>query len=81
MALRFIGKDDTSRNGGSPAVLVDEETGELVLQGYTVTDPATLAEINGYSLTAPGESSVRVPPHMAEKIMEALNVIRGLDRS
>ncbi|MCD0447867.1 hypothetical protein LO762_01455 [Actinocorallia sp. API 0066] len=77
MALRFIGKDDESKAGGSPAVFVDEETGDLVFQGLTVTDAGTLAEIDRRSRTMPEESSVRVPARMAATIMEALDVIRG----
>ncbi|MDX6741752.1 hypothetical protein [Actinocorallia sp. A-T 12471] len=79
MALRFIGKDDESKSGGSPAVFVDEETNELVFQGLTVTDVEELAVIDGHSRTMPGESSLRMPARMAATIMEALDVIR--DRS
>jgi hypothetical protein len=77
VGLIFIGKDDTSKVGGSPAVFVDDETNELVIQGFTETDAATLAVINGHSRTAPGESSVRVPPHLMAKIMEATDVIKA----
>ncbi|MEV4096804.1 hypothetical protein [Streptosporangium saharense] len=74
VALVFFGKDDKSRNGGSPTVALDSETGELVIQGYTVTDPTVLAEIDGYSRTAPDESSVRFPltPHLRAVLLEAL---------
>jgi len=77
MALVFIGKDDGSKAGGSPAVFVDDETGELVLQGFTVTDPAELQTIDNHSRTLSHESAVKIPPHMADKIMEALDVIRA----
>lgn len=77
MALVFIGKDDTSRNGGSPAVLVDTDTKELVIQGYTETEPNTLQVIDSCSRTADNESSVRLPidAHMAAVLKEALDVI------
>ncbi|GAA4225023.1 hypothetical protein GCM10022254_05980 [Actinomadura meridiana] len=77
MALIFFGKDDNSKAGGSPAVFVDDETNELVFQGITETDPETLAIIDRHSRTMPNESSVRVPPHLVAKIMEAIDVIRA----
>ena len=43
MALRFIGIDPESDGDNCPAVFVDEETGDFLLQGWTVTDPATLS--------------------------------------
>ncbi|WP_205717516.1 hypothetical protein [Actinomadura soli] len=52
MTLEFYGKDDTSRNQGSPAVFVDHARGELVFQGWTETDAAVLAEISSHSRTA-----------------------------
>lgn len=33
MPLRFIGKDDKSGDHGSPAVFIDEETSDFVIQG------------------------------------------------
>ena len=77
MALLFIGKDGGSKAGGSPAVFVDEETNELVLQGITETDLEVLATINEHSRTMPNESSVRVPAHLTAAIMEAIDVIRA----
>ncbi|GAA1122222.1 hypothetical protein [Nocardiopsis composta] len=38
MRLRFIGKDPESGKDGSPSVFVDEDSGELVLQGWKVGD-------------------------------------------
>ncbi|MBO2453938.1 hypothetical protein J4573_43095 [Actinomadura barringtoniae] len=77
MALEFIGKDDTSKNQGSPAVFVDRATGELVFQGWTETDMAVLAEISSYSRTAANESSVRVPARMKPAILKALEALDG----
>lgn len=44
MALEFVGKDPESDTNNCPAVFIDEETGDFLLQGWTVTDAATLAE-------------------------------------
>lgn len=43
MVLVFIGKDDESKAGGSSAVFVGDENGELVLQGVTLTGPQRVA--------------------------------------
>jgi hypothetical protein len=37
-------------------VFIDEETGDFLLQGWTVTDPDTLAAIAGHSPVADNES-------------------------
>ncbi|WP_432247060.1 DUF6879 family protein [Streptomyces sanyensis] len=42
MSLRFVGKDPESGDHGCPAVWVDEETKELVIQGVTA-DADTIA--------------------------------------
>ncbi|WP_119728025.1 hypothetical protein [Thermomonospora amylolytica] len=77
MALEFYGKDDASKNQGSPAVFVDRATGDLVFQGWTETDAAVLAEISSYSRTAENESSVRMPARMKPMILKALEALDG----
>ena len=47
MALIFIAIDPETDSDHCPAVFVEEETGDLLFQGWTVTDPATLAESAG----------------------------------
>lgn len=39
MALKFIGIDPETGGDHCPAVFIDEETGDFLLQGWTVTDP------------------------------------------
>ena len=56
-----------------PAVFVEEETGDLLFQGWTITDPATLAEVSQRSPVADNESVVRLPARMREIILEALS--------
>ena len=71
MELRFIGIDPQTGGDHCPAVFVDEETGDFLLQGWTVTDPGTLAAIAGHSPIADNESVVRLPARMQAIIMEA----------
>jgi hypothetical protein len=73
MALKFIGKDPESGADNCPAVFVEDETGDFLLQGWTVTDPDTLTAIAGHSRIADDESVVRLPARMRAIIMEALN--------
>ncbi len=49
MALKFIAIDPDTDTDHCPAVFVEEETGDLLFQGWTVTSPATLAEVDGHS--------------------------------
>jgi hypothetical protein len=72
VALEFIGKDPESDTNNCPAVFIDE-TGDFLLQGWTVADPATLADAGRHSPLADNESLVRVPARMRAIIMEALH--------
>jgi hypothetical protein len=45
MALRLIGVDPDSPNNGSPTVWVDEDDQSIVIQGWKITDNATISEI------------------------------------
>jgi hypothetical protein len=73
MALRFIGIDPDTGGDHCPAVFIEEETGDFLLQGWTVTDPDTLAAIAGHSPIADNESVVRLPARMREILQEAVN--------
>lgn len=67
MSLRFIGKDPDSPNNGSPTVWLDEGDGSIVLQGWKITDEATLAAIG----SVPGHETVlRLPRRMAPLLLE-----------
>jgi hypothetical protein len=54
MQLRWLGTD--SKDGDSPT-LWDTDSGEYVLQGYSITDPRVLAQLN----VPEGEAVIRVP--------------------
>lgn len=73
MALRFIAIDPGTDTEHCPAVFIEEETGDLLFQGWTVTDSATLAEVDSHSRIADCESVVRLPARMRVITLEALN--------
>jgi hypothetical protein len=56
-----------------PAVYVDEDTGDLWLQGEAVTDADQRAEVSSHSPIGPKESVVKLPPVMKAIILEAIN--------
>ena len=59
MGLKFMAIDPDTDTDHCPAVFVEEETGDLLFQGWTVTEPATLAEVGGHSRIADDESPFR----------------------
>ena len=71
MSLRFIGVDPNTPNTGSPTVWVDES---IVIQGWRITDEATLAEINQTKPVPDHETVVRLPRRMVPFLLE---VCRG----
>lgn len=73
MALKFLATDPDTNGDNCPAVFLEEETGDLLFQGWTVSDPTTLAESSQHSPVADNESLVRLPARMRKIIMEALN--------
>ncbi len=73
MALLFIAIDPETDSDHCPAVFVEEETGDLLFQGWTVTTTATLAEVGRHSPVADNESVVRLPARMRTIILEALS--------
>ena len=84
MALVFIAIDPETDSDHCPAVFAEEETGDLLFQGWTVTDSQTLADVARHSPIADNESVVRLPARMRAMILEALNghgaIIRRADR-
>ncbi len=61
MTLRFLGKDPESDHGQSPAVWADGDC--YVLQGWRITDEATLAEVGD---VPPHETVLRIPKRMLQ---------------
>ncbi|MFL6113165.1 MAG: hypothetical protein ACJ786_17670 [Catenulispora sp.] len=61
MRLTFIGKDPDSNPNGSPTVYRTDR-GTWVVQGWDVTDPATLAQMD----IPEGETCVEIPDRMLQ---------------
>ena len=61
MRLTFIGKDPDSNPTGSPTVYRTDR-GTWVVQGWTVTDPEALAQMN----IPGGEAAVEIPDRMIQ---------------
>ena len=55
MRLSFVGITPNTPDNGCPAVYVDEDTGDIWIQGETVTDPGALTEVARHSPIGPGE--------------------------
>ncbi|MFE7612278.1 hypothetical protein ACWIG3_07170 [Streptomyces celluloflavus] len=80
MSLRFIGIDPETGGKASPTVWVDQETQELVLQGWkpSVELEAECAafEVPGHAQGIPdGEAVIRMPARMAHLIREACDAV------
>lgn len=71
MGIRFVGIDPDTPGNQCPAVFIDEETGDILFQGTTETDPEILAEVARHSPIADHESVVRLPERMRAIILEA----------
>src|SRR6266568_2381958 len=54
MRLSFIGITPDTPDNGCPAVYVDEDTGDIWIQGETVTHPGALAEVGAPQPDRPG---------------------------
>ncbi|MFJ7180244.1 hypothetical protein ACIQXA_28500 [Streptomyces massasporeus] len=46
MALIKLGQDPESPDGKSPTVYLDDQTGNYVLQGWKISDPERLAQMD-----------------------------------
>ncbi|MDF3141792.1 hypothetical protein PBV88_10885 [Streptomyces sp. T21Q-yed] len=72
MQLRFVGKDPESGDHGCPAVWVDEETQDLVIQGVKA-DAETRARTVQDSPLPDHEGVIRLPQRMIPLVREALD--------
>lgn len=72
MAIRFLCISPDTNGDECPAPFVDAETGDLLVQGWVETDPATLAKTAEHSPVAGNEMVVRLPASMRDVILEAL---------
>ena len=72
MALRFIGKDPDSPEGGSPSLWDDGDS--YVIQGRRVTDPAVVDELlgtAGQGQVPVHEALIRYPKRLMHLFPEA----------
>ncbi|KAA6215032.1 hypothetical protein CP973_39195 [Streptomyces albofaciens JCM 4342] len=70
MALRFIAKDPNTGSDQSPTVWIDEENGDLVLQGWKA-DRKTTDECREVGSIPAHEAVVRIPARMTSIVREA----------
>ncbi|WUS39445.1 hypothetical protein OG500_20525 [Kitasatospora sp. NBC_01250] len=84
MKLRFIGIDPETNGYGSPTVWVDEDTRELVIQGWVASQElrrqVTATPAPGHVAGIPdGEELVRIPARMVPALRKACDVAERLD--
>ncbi|TYK43279.1 hypothetical protein [Actinomadura decatromicini] len=77
MALVLIALDPDTDGGDCPAVFLDTDTGDLVVQGVDEEDPLLLSQIDGTSRIKPEESIVRLPSRMRAVLLRALLEVEG----
>lgn len=70
MKIVFLG--GSTGEGGSPRLYRDEESGDIIVQGYTVTEPTDLTQLK----IPVGETVVRVPPSLFSYLPQ--EGVRGL---
>ena len=70
MALRFIGTDPDSPHNGSPKVWLDEDDGSIVLQGWKITDEATMTQVTAKGPIPDHETVLRLPSRMTPFLRE-----------
>lgn len=71
-ALKFLGKDPGSPQGGSPALRVDEEDGSIVVQGWRL-DEATLDQVQAAGPVPAHETTVRIPAVFNDLVENAVS--------
>lgn len=67
----FIGIDPDTPGTNCPAAAVVSATGDLLIQGWTETDPDVLAAMAEHSPLLDNETLVRVPARMIDIVREA----------
>lgn len=70
--IDFIGSDPESNASECPAVFVDSETGDFLVRGKAIADPAVITELDQHIGRAEDEADVWLPARLAPAIREAL---------
>jgi hypothetical protein len=73
MALKFIAKDPETNGANCPTVWVDQETQEVVIQGWKAND-AMMTECLTSGPIPDSEAVIRLPARMAAALREACDV-------
>lgn len=76
MTLRFIAKDPNTNGNQCPTVWVDEESGELVIQGWKAGESLT-AQCLAAGPIPETEAVVRIPARMVDALRRACDVADG----
>lgn len=66
MRISFVG--GSTGQGGSPRFYRDEDSGDFIVQGYVVSEPADLAQM----AIPEGETVVRVPASLFDHLPKDL---------
>jgi hypothetical protein len=69
VTLRFIAKDPNTNGTQCPAALVDEDTAELVLQGWKADD-TTEDQCRQFGPLPESEAVIRIPARMVPIISD-----------
>ncbi|MFR9790985.1 hypothetical protein ACL07V_20385 [Streptomyces sp. MB22_4] len=75
MALHWLRKAPESPDNASPTVYLDDETGHYILQGWRVTDPGRLAQMD----TRDHETVIELPRRMMQFFPEVNGIVRDGD--
>ncbi|MEU8316658.1 MULTISPECIES: hypothetical protein [Actinomycetes] len=85
MPVVFVGVDPNSRDGDSPTVWRDTETGDLLVQSYTATqDDLRQCQQAGFgpghaTEVPPHETVIRIPAGVIPILKEACDASAGPD--
>lgn len=77
MRARFLGKDPESQTKNSPTLFATDRTDRVtyIAQGWKVTDPELLADVNGVAPVPDHETLIEIP----EEVLK-MYALRYLDQ-
>ncbi|MFJ6566467.1 hypothetical protein ACIQNU_03545 [Streptomyces sp. NPDC091292] len=80
MALRFFGKDPQTDGDECPTVWVDEDTADMLFQGWKA-DAATEAECLTVGHIPDTEAVIRIPARMVPLVRKACDAAERAEQS
>ncbi|GAA1127803.1 hypothetical protein GCM10009630_27060 [Kribbella jejuensis] len=80
MRARFLGKDPNSQTSSSPTLFATDRTDRVtyIAQGWKVTDPEVLADVNAVAPVPDHETLIEIPEDVLK--MYALRYLEEQDR-